>query len=260
MKCSDFIQLLNKQADESYACDWDNVGLLAGSLEKEIQKVYIALDASDQAVEEAIAQRADLILTHHPFIFKGIKRVVEEDFIGRRLIAMIRAGICCYAMHTNFDVMGMAQLAAKKLRLVNTVPLEVTCVEDGIEQGIGRVGELEEDMAVSECCAFVKSVFQLQSVKVFGELSKTVRRAAVCPGAGKSEIGYALKSKAEVYITGDIDHHTGIDAAACGMAVIDAGHYGIEHIFIAYMAEYIRRAAPEIEVVTQERAEPFQII
>ncbi|MDE7311484.1 MAG: Nif3-like dinuclear metal center hexameric protein [Eubacterium sp.] len=260
MKCSDVIKILNKQADESYACDWDNVGLLAGSLKKEIRKVYIALDASDEAVGEAAALKADLLLTHHPLIFKGIKRITDEDFIGRRLMAMIRADLCYYAMHTNFDVMGMAQLAAEKLRLTDAVPLEVTCVEDGVPQGIGRVGELEKDMTVSECCAFVKSAFQLEHVKVFGSISKTVRRAAVCPGAGKSDIGYALKSGAQVYITGDIDHHTGIDAAACGLTVIDAGHYGLEQIFIPYMAGYLHKSAPELEIVTQERAEPFQIV
>lgn len=260
MKCSDLIKILNRQADESYAYDWDNVGLLAGSLEKDIQKVYIALDASDEAVEAAVANGADLLLTHHPLIFKGIKRITQEDMAGRRLMAMIRADLCYYAMHTNFDVMGMAQLAQQRLGLCNAVPLEVTCVEDGVPQGIGRVGELAHEMTVSECCSFVKSAFDLQYVKVFGELTKTVRCAAVCPGAGKSEVCLALKAGADVYITGDIDHHTGIDAAACGMAVIDAGHYGIEHIFIAYMAEYLHKNAPELTVVMQERVEPFQIV
>lgn len=260
MKCSDLIQILRQQADESYACSWDNVGLLVGSTQKDIQKVYIALDASDEAVEGAIAQNADLLLTHHPLIFQGMKRITEEDFIGRRVMAMIRANMCYYAMHTNFDVMGMAELAAAKMHLNNPLPLEVTCVEDGKEQGIGRVGDLEKEMRLSECCAFVKSAFDLEHVKVFGNLSKTVRRAAICPGAGKSDLKWALKAGADVYITGDIDHHTGIDAVACGMAVIDAGHYGIEHIFISYMGQYMKDHAPEITVVTQNKVEPFQII
>lgn len=260
MNCSDIIKILNEQSAESYACDWDNVGLLAGSLKKEIQKVYLALDASDEAVEEAISEGADLLLTHHPLIFKGIKRITEEDMVGRRLMAMIRADLCYYAMHTNFDVMGMAQLAAKKLGIKKAEPLEVTCVKDGVAQGIGRVGELDQEMTVAECCALVKAAFGLEHVKVFGALTKPVRRAAVCPGAGKSEIGFALESGADVYITGDIDHHTGIDAAACGMAVIDAGHYGIEYLFIPYMAEYLRANAPELTVVMQERTEPFQMV
>ena len=260
MKCSDLIQILRQQADESYACSWDNVGLLVGNSEKDIKKVYIALDASDEAVEEAIAEKADLLLTHHPLIFQGMKRITEQDFIGRRVIAMIRADMCYYAMHTNFDVMGMAELAASSIRLKEAVPLEVTCVEDGIARGIGRVGELEKDMSLSDCCTLVKSAFGLQHVKVFGNLSKTVRRAAICPGAGKSDVKRALEAGADVYITGDIDHHTGIDAAACNMAVMDAGHYGIEHIFIPYMANYLVKQVSELGIVMQDRTEPFQII
>ena len=260
MKCSELIQLFNQQADESYACSWDNVGLLAGSQTKEIQKVYIALDATDEVIEEAIAQHADLLLTHHPLIFQGIKRITDDDLIGRRMIRMIRADLSYYAMHTNFDVMGMAQLAAEKMRLRGTVPLEVTCMEDGAAQGIGRVGSLEREMRLCECCELVKAAFGRTHVKVFADLQKQVQRVAICPGAGKSDVQLALAAGADVYITGDMDHHTGIDAAASGMAVIDAGHYGIEHIFVPYMAQYLNTRAPQLEVAVQGQAEPFQIV
>ncbi|MCI9124161.1 MAG: Nif3-like dinuclear metal center hexameric protein [Eubacterium sp.] len=260
MNCAQLIQVFEQQAAESYACDWDNVGLLAGSRKKEIKKVYIALDATDAAVQEAIDAQADLLLTHHPLLFHGIKRVTDDDLIGRRLISMIRADLAYYAMHTNFDVKGMAQLAAEKMGLTDCVPLEETCVEQGIPQGIGRVGSLEREMTLEECCTAVQTAFGRKYVQVFGTLSAPVRRAAICPGSGKSDVQYALDAGADVYITGDIDHHTGIDAAACGMAVIDAGHYGIEHIFVPYMAQYLRAHAPEITVVTQGCAEPFQIV
>ena len=168
--------------------------------------------------------------------------------------------IAYYAMHTNFDVMGMAQLACDRMHLQNAAPLEITCEKDGQAQGIGRVGELEKPMRLSECCALVKSAFGLEHVKVFGNLQDTVERAAICPGAGKSDVAHALQAGAQVYITGYIDHHTGIDAAAFKMAVIDAGHYGIEHIFIAYMAEYLKEHAPELTVIRESRREPFQIV
>ena len=106
MKGTQIIEILCRQAAEAYACDWDNAGLLAGRREKEVHKVYIALDATDGAVEDAIAKGADFLLTHHPLIFGGIRRVTDDDFTGRRLMALIRADISCYAMHTNFDVMG----------------------------------------------------------------------------------------------------------------------------------------------------------
>ena len=83
------IEILEAQSPLSYACDWDNVGLLAGNADKEIHKIFISLDATDEAVDEAARIGADLLLTHHPLIFKGIRRVVADDFIGRRLIKLI---------------------------------------------------------------------------------------------------------------------------------------------------------------------------
>lgn len=116
MECKKVIEILEKQSPKSYACDWDNVGLLVGREDKEIQKIYIALDATDEAIEEAIANGADMLLTHHPMIFKGMKRVTQEDFIGRRIIRLIQNDMVYYAMHTNFDVMGMADLAGRLFR------------------------------------------------------------------------------------------------------------------------------------------------
>ena len=260
MKCEQLIEILERQAAERYACDWDNVGLLIGNRQKDVHTVYIALDATDAAVEEAVEAGADLILTHHPMIFKGMKRVTEEDFIGRRIIRLIKNDISYYAMHTNFDVKGMADLAAGVLQLEQAEPLEVTCVEQGIAQGIGRVGMLHRECTLEECADLVKKAFGLSYVSVFGDRKQRVRKAAICPGSGKGTMQEAIRAKADVYITGDIDHHTGIDANAQGLAVIDAGHYGIEHIFVPYMKKYLRSQAPELAVVAQSDAEPFVII
>lgn len=260
MHCSKLIQLFQQQAAESYACGWDNVGLLVGSRNKEVKKVYIALDATDEAVAEAIAAGADLLLTHHPLIFKGMKRITDDDFIGRRVIAMIKADMAYYAMHTNFDIMGMAQLAAGKLGLQGCSPLEAADLQDETPQGIGRVGDLGKEATLEQCCQDVKAAFGIKHVQVFGDLASIVKRAAICPGSGKSTVAQALAAGADVYITGDIDHHTGIDAVACGMAVIDAGHYGIEHIFVPYMQQYLMEHAPEVAVLAQREAEPFAII
>ena len=260
MKCEKLIEILEQQAAEKYACDWDNVGLLVGNRQQEIHTVYIALDATDEVVEEAVETGADMILTHHPLIFKGLKRVVAEDFIGRRIIRMIQNDISYYAMHTNFDVKGMADLAARRMQLEQAEPLEVTCVENEIAQGIGRVGLLPRECTLEECADIVKNVFGLAHVCVYGDKKQMVRKAAICPGSGKSTLPEALRAKADVYITGDIDHHAGIDANAQELAIIDAGHYGIEHIFVHYMEAYLRDKAPELQVAAREDVGPFQIL
>lgn len=259
MNLKDVIAILEEQSPKSLACDWDNVGLLAGRTDKEIQKIYIALDASDEAVEAAAEAGADLLLTHHPLIFKGMKRIVSEDFIGRRLIKLIQNDIAYYAMHTNFDVRGMADLSAAMLGLEKTEVLDVTAVLEGKEEGIGRVGWFMEPMTAEECAGFVKAVFSLKEIKVFGDPNRVLSRAAISPGSGKSEIDRAIAKKADVLITGDIDHHDGIDGAAKGLCIMDAGHYGLEHIFIRYMKEYLEKHCTGVTVIAQGITFPYWI-
>ena len=189
-------------------------------------------------------------------IFGSIKSVTTDDYVGERLIRLIRGNISYYAMHTNYDVMGMAELAASFLELTDTFVLEE--VFDG--EGIGRVGSLPASMTLEECAGLVKERFHLPNVKVFGDLNKTVRIAALSPGAGKSMAKPALMSGADVLITGDIDHHTGIDMEDCGMAVIDAGHYGIEHIFIADLKSFVERNFPELTIYTEAVRQPFLVV
>ena len=260
MRCNEMIRKLEELSPISYAESWDNPGLLAGRYEKEIKKVYIALDATTEVIEEAIRCEADMILTHHPLIFKGIKKVNSEDFVGRRILSMLQADVCYYAMHTNFDVMGMADAAADKLSLEERKVLEVTYEKDGVAEGIGRIGILSQNMTLDACAKLVKKVFGIEWVKVFGDSDMQIKKVAISPGSGKSMIGAALNGKADVLITGDIGHHEGIDAVAQNLAIIDAGHYGIEHIFIEDMKEYFNQKLPELIIGTAAIEHPFQTI
>lgn len=254
--CQELIEKIEERYPRVYACDWDNVGLLAGDREQEVRAVYIALDATDAVIDEALRAEADLLVTHHPMIFGSIKSVTTDDYTGERLIRLIRGNISYYAMHTNYDVMGMAELAASYLGLQDTFVLEE--VLDG--EGIGRVGSLPGAMSLAECAGLVKERFGLPNVKVFGDLNKIVRTAALSPGAGKSMAKPALLSGADVLITGDIDHHTGIDMDDCGLAVIDAGHYGIEHIFIEDIRKFLENNFPELTLHTAAVRQPFVVV
>ncbi len=265
MQCGKVTDLLEKQWIPAEACDWDNVGLLVGSREKEVKKIMLALDATDEVIDQAVAAQADMLITHHPMIFRGMKRITDGDFIGRRVIKLIRHDISYYAMHTNFDVYGMGEAVAERLGLISDGVLEYTgCRETeklGIEElGIGKKGHLPEQMTVQECAKLIKERFGLSSVRFFGDPEKVVSYVAVSPGSGKSEIEPALEAGIELLITGDIDHHDGIDAVAQGLAVIDAGHYGLEHIFGEYMKQYLEKQLPELAVVQAVEHEPFQVV
>ena len=205
-------------------------------------------------MEEAVRVEADLLLTHHPLIFKAVKQVNNQNFITRRLLRLIQADISYYAMHTNFDAAPgcMADLAAGRLGILQGQPLEVLGEAGGQPFGIGKWGDLEKPTALSQLAKEVKEKFELPYVLVYGEESaeRKMYRAAVCPGSGGSEIEAAIQAGAEVFITGDISHHQGIDAAARGMAVIDAGHYGLEHIFVEFMGEWLKkRLGSKIQVI-----------
>lgn len=260
MKCSDVIAKLEELSPKSYAADWDNPGLLVGRKDKNISKVYIALDATDAAIAKAIEYDCDMLITHHPMIFKPIKSVCEDDFIGRRILRLARHDISYYAMHTNFDVMGMADAAADELNLKNRSVLDVTFEDDISKEGFGRVGDLPRQMSLYECAEYVKKVFDLEAVKVFGDLEATVKKAAISPGGGGSIISAALASEADVFIAGDIDYNPGIDAVAQGMAIIDAGHFGTEKLFMPYIKDYILRELPTLGVATHEGAKPCHYI
>ncbi len=261
MECREVLKVLNRLADESYACDWDNVGLLAGRMDKEIWRVTVALDADDRAVEEAVANDSDLLLTHHPLLFAPIKKITNESLAGRRLLRLLNHDICLVAMHTNFDIApgGMGDLAADRLGLRSRSPLEVTGQGAEGPYGIGVVGQWGEGgISLEQLCARVKEAFDLEGVTVYGPnggpaagaggSTCRISRIAVCPGSGKDEIGRALQAGAQVLITGDITYHYAIDAAAEGLVIIDAGHYGLEHIFIPFMTSYLKKQLPALSV------------
>lgn len=238
------------------ALDWDNVGLLVGDKKAQVKKIYLALDATDEVIDHAIAWGADALLTHHPLIFSGMKQVTEDTFLGRRIRRLIQNDISCYAMHTNFDVCVMGNLAAEKLGLKHVTVLDAQGEEP---YGIGCVGELEHPLTLQELAEMTTEKFGISHVKVFGDPEQRAERIALCPGSGKSEMRCVKAAGAGVYITGDIDHHTGIDAVADGISVIDAGHYGVEHIYMEYMEQFLREILPEVEVASEPLKEPFWI-
>lgn len=260
MQCKEIMQVIQAAYPRSAALDFDNVGLLAGRAGKEVNRVYLALDATDAVIDRAIEAGADMLITHHPLIFSPMKRVTDEDFIGRRVVKLIQSDIAYYAMHTNYDVLRMATLSEKILGIKNSQVLDVTMCEDGKEEGIGRVGDLEKPMTLEECCVYVKHKLKLGSLKVFGDMNGTVSRLAVSPGSGKSAVAPAIAKGADVLVTGDIGHHDGLDAVEQGLAVIDAGHYGTEYIFIDDMKHFLEDKLPVLDIMTTPIVHPFQVI
>lgn len=260
MQCEEIMAIIEETYTKEAALDFDNVGLQAGRTTKEVSKVLLALDATTSVIELAEAQKVDMLITHHPLIFSPLKSITDQNFVGKRVLRLIQDDIAYYAMHTNYDVLGMAQLSEKIFQLKETEVLDVTGEFYGFSQGIGRVGKLETSMTLRAFCDYVKARLALSNVKVFGNLDRQVKKIAISPGSGKSEILSALKHNVDVLVTGDIGHHEGLDAVEQGLAIIDAGHYGTEYIFVEDMKKYLSQRCPELEIITEPISHPFQII
>lgn len=260
MRVNELTSWLEAQFPAKVAEDWDNVGLLTGDDENQVNHVFLALDLTEEVLEEAIEAGADMIVTHHPMIFSGIKKINNHSFTGRKIISLVRHGISYYAMHTNYDILGMADLSARYLELTDTKVLSVTGEKEGEPIGFGRVGNLPCEMTLKEYALLVKKNLKLSDVKVYGELGQMVKTAAVCTGSGKSMIQDVLAAEADVYVTGDIDHHTGIDTVAQGLAIIDAGHYGTEYIFMEDMKKRLEKAFPELTFSCAKVRSPYTLL
>ncbi|MFI3176071.1 MAG: Nif3-like dinuclear metal center hexameric protein [Eubacteriales bacterium] len=260
MIASELIGKLEELAPCNYAYSWDNVGLLVGREDKPVKRVLLALDATEEMVEQAIADEVDMIITHHPLVFSGMKQVTTSDYIQRRVYKLIQHDICCYAMHTNFDVMGMADAMADELSLQERKVLDVTYEDAIATEGCGRYGTLERSYSLGEYAMEVKKRLQLEHILVYGPLDSLVESVAIMPGSGASMIHKALAASVDVMITGDMKHHEGMDAVAQGLGIIDAGHYGTEKIFVPYMKEYLRRNAPELVVKAPYQGNPFKVL
>lgn len=257
MKCRDIIKQLETIAPVHYAEKWDNVGLIVGDEEQEVQKVLIALDPSTEVIEQAIEQQCDMIITHHPLIFSPMKKITNNDFIGKRILSMMNNSIAYYAMHTNMDIAIMADESAAMVGLKDTVALEQ--VEPSNQQvGIGRFGNLSKAMSLLELAKEVKKQFHLDDVRVVGDLTKEIKKVAISTGSGEDFIENAIQMGADVLITGDIRHHKALDAIERNLCIIDAGHYGTERFMVEWLCDHLE--VNNVTVMTAKEHSPFKII
>ncbi|MBQ0060123.1 MAG: Nif3-like dinuclear metal center hexameric protein [Lachnospiraceae bacterium] len=259
MKSRELTERIEQTYPRSLAESWDNVGLLLGDHSKEINKVLLSLDLSDEAAAKAVEIGADIVITHHPLIFSPMKRITTDDIIGRRLLKLAAHEINYYAMHTNFDIAGMGHLNADDLELQNREVLAVT-EENGDTVGFGCIGTLAKEMTVEDLAKKAKAIYNLEAIRVYGDPSKVISKVGICSGSGKSFIREALEHQVDVYITGDLDYHTAIDAVSMGLTLIDGGHYGTEYGFMSYMKDELEAWYPDLEIETMPVKSPYHIV
>ena len=229
---------------ESLAENWDEVGLVAGRPEAPVGKVMLAVDPTLETIEEAIAWGAQLLVTHHPLLLKGVNSVAATTAKGLAVHRLIETGTALLTVHTNGDsaVGGVSDVLADAFGLDNVVPL--TPASQGLpEEGIGRVGELPELMTLGDFAARVFEVLPAVAggVRVSGERDALIRRVAVCGGAGDSLFDAVRASHADVYVTADLRHHPASEARESAVNgrpyLIDVSHFASEWLWLPAAAE-----------------------
>ena len=248
MKVRDIIETIEDFAPLSIQEGWDNSGLCVGSPEDETTSVLLGLDCTEKLVDEAIECGADMIVTHHPLIFSGLKKISPEDPVGAAVIKAVRAGISIYAAHTNADkvIAGVSGAMASRLGLTDVEILE----EDGEGTGLGVVGNLPALISAEEAIALVKERFCLKTIRTSAPAGCPVRRIAMCGGSGGSLIGKARKSGAQLYISGDISYHNFFTPD--DFMIMDIGHYESEIEIVDILFSLIKKKFPTFAVrITQ---------
>lgn len=254
---NEILTVLEEKYPASLAMSFDNPGLQVGRRTGQAGKAAVALDVTEEVIDRCIREDIPLLVTHHPLMLDGIRQVTDASLAGRRALRMAEHRIAHFSIHTNYDVVDMGRLAADRLGLEDREILELTCTTDTGSYGIGVSGLLPAPLTLGDCCHLVCRAFDLDGVRLFGKPEQPVRKMAVSPGSGKSMIASALEKGAEVLVTGDIGHHDGLDAREQGLAVIDAGHYGVEQIFIGHLSQVLRERFPGLELVEIRGLQPF---
>ena len=238
MKARDIINILEKKFPRINAEEWDNVGLLIGDYDKEVKKIQFSLDATLESIENAISEKVDMLITHHPIIFKAIKDITEQNILGKKIRDLIKNDINVYSIHTNLDssIEGLNDYILKKIDISESKILDFN---EEKNCGIGRIFKLSEE-----------KILNLRVIS--NDLDKKIKKVALINGSAMSYWRKAKKEKVDLFITGDVSYHDALDALENGLNVIDFGHYESEHFFYEILIEELKDRNLEFLVFNRE--------
>ena len=246
----DVLRLVDGIAPFCLSEEWDNTGLLAGSTERPVTKVLCALDLSEAVIDEAQDLGAELIVTHHPILFRGRKNLNEADPEARLLVKLVRAGIAHIAAHTNYDAAETG---------VNLALADALGVHDTEALGSGmRIGSIDP-ITLGDLAKHVEKTLG-GVVRRYGSADRSVHRVALLGGSGGSYAEIARRAGAEAFITGETGYHQALDSLALGMCTLEAGHAATELPAIQALAKALQIAADAVQYdisVKESAVRPF---
>ena len=281
---SDIIEIMDHIAPPSLAEEWDNVGLQVGDRRWAVRRVGVALDAGLGVVTAACQMKVDLLVTHHPLIFKPLMAIDCQTPLGTVLQKAIRHRLSIFAAHTNLDKSkgGLNDILARRIGLADCSVLDEGGGHDrgtfdpdaaaderldpmSYHEGHGRVGRLSKSMALRDFALDVKQELNLDAIKVVGNPGLLVKKVAVCTGSGSSLLKAFFRSGAQVYISGDLRFHDARDVEAAGLGLIDIGHFPSEYLMVESLvkrlAQHISQNHFDVEVCAcGNEKDPFVVL
>lgn len=242
MTVRELYQRLNEKIPPSLSCEWDNDGLMCcpdGG--RRVRRVLVTLDVTEAAVRYAVAKGYDVIVSHHPMIFKGLRALNEESFVAAKTIELIQNGISVMSFHTRLDAVegGVNDVLAGLLGLRDAVPFG--------EEGIGRIGSLSSPMTARAFAALVKERLEAPAV-LLSDAGLPVHRVAVLGGGGDDDVALAQAAGADTYVTGELKYHSLVDAPEAGMNLIEAGHFYTENPVCETLRRWLSELDPSLTV------------
>lgn len=245
----EILRLMDTLAPPALKMDWDHVGLQCGDRHSPVHRVLVALDPFEHVCQEAVERQADLLVTHHPLIFHPIDRLTEDYAISRGIRNLCRHNISHICAHTNLDRApgGVNDVLAKTLALTRISPIP----QD--EAQLLRMG-LVPEQPLEAFLSRVKTLLSCPMLR-YCDAGKPVRKVAVGGGACADEMDIALAAGCDTFVTSDVKYNGFWDAKDAGLNLIDAGHFYTENPVTTYLAEQLRLAFPELEVIVSEKHE-----
>lgn len=265
LKIKEFIEYMEELAPVNLKESYDNVGFLIGDREENIRKVLIALDATLEVIEEAKSKGANLLITHHPLLFKKPSSITKDTLQGRKIIELIKNDINLYSSHTNLDSVknGMNDTIMNMLGFNSYEIIDKNPIKEN--SGIGRIGNLEKEKTLGEMCDLVKKALDLKFIKVVGSMDKKIKRVAVINGSGEDFFERARLMGADLVITGDTSYHFVSDYREMGVSIMDIGHFSSEWPLFKHIGrgieDYLKSKDESIEVfISEKNKEPYNVV
>jgi len=247
VKIKEVLSALERFAPLPLQESWDNAGLQVGLTETEVSGALLCLDVNEKIVDEAIQKGCNLIVSHHPLLFRGLKTISDLTDVQRTVMKAITQGICVVSMHTNMDNAkdGVNFKIAEKLGL-QEVRFFAPKTVDGIEAGSGVIGTLAEPLAADDFVKAVKKAFDVECAMCNELLRRPIQKVAICGGAGDFLLDAALAEGADAFITGEMHYHQyfGYEQR---IQICVIGHYQSEQFTSEIFRDIILRECPGVK-------------